>query len=88
MYISSTFHFRYILTEVAITTKPFEACTAKFKDVQVEVLKLQSKPWTTKLACYNYWKLCTLCMMYYLPDRTSTKYSAPQHPTMVLINRK
>ena len=29
MYISLTFHFRYILTEVAKTTKPFEACTAK-----------------------------------------------------------
>ena len=54
MYISLTFHFRYTVTEVAITTKPFEARTAKFEDVQVEVLKLQSKPWTTELACYNY----------------------------------
>ena len=43
MYISFTFHFRYILTEVAITTKPFEAHTAKFGDVQVEVLKLLYK---------------------------------------------
>ena len=76
MYISITIHFRYILTEVATTTKPFEAHTAKFEDVQVEVLKLQSKPWTTELACYNYWKLYTLCIMYYLPDRTSRKYSA------------
>ena len=36
--------------------KPIEARNAKFGDVQVEVLKLlyvQSKPWTTKLACYN-----------------------------------
>ena len=64
-----------ILTEVAITTEPFEGRTAKFEDVQVEVLKLQSKPWTTELHCHNYWKLYTLCMMYCLPDRTSTKYS-------------
>ena len=54
MYISLIFHFRYILTEVAITMKPFKARTAKFEDVQVEVLKLQSKPWSTELACYNY----------------------------------
>ena len=80
MYISLTFHFRYILTEVAITTKPFEARTTKFEDVQVEMLKLQSKPWTTELACCNYWKLYTLYMMYYLPDRTSAKYSA--HSTL------
>ena len=40
-----TVHFRYTLTEVAITMEPFEA-PAKFEDVQVEML------WTTELACY------------------------------------